>query len=210
MAKQEKALITISNDPDIATELYAWEKQPGEPDLWFDRFTQYRLLGPRRSMVKVYRMSRVREQKEYKDVEGAPAYWNKHAKEWHWKERALAWDQHTLEEVAEQAEAVYNEGLALIHTRVDHLKQLGTKIERYLLHPKTTRLSPHLIEQYRGILDDIAKEQGQRVKETRLTGPGGGPVAITTSWGRGGSATNAWTEAVKVTEVHEEQPSSDA
>lgn len=172
----------------------AWDQLDDEPDSWFYKFSQFRLLGPRRSMRKVYRIWR--EEKYGQDMKEhtAPAIWAEKAKQYHWVERAHAWDVARLEEKEEEAEKVYSEGLSLAHNRVDHLKKLAQKMEDYLLDKRTTRLSPHLIEQLRGTYDDIAKELGQRVKETRLTGPGGGPVEIVTAWGRGGSATDAWKE----------------
>jgi len=193
---KDKSLISTNVSIDDATELDPWDLQPGESPLWFDRFTQFRLLGPHRSLAKVYRLSRLREHGKVVERDNAPSLWNARAKEWKWRERASAWDAYTLELVEEQAHNVYNSGLSLVHERVTKLQQLAQKMENYLLDSRTTRLSPHLIEQYRGTLDDIAKELGQRVKETRLTGPGGGPVAITTSWGRGGSATDAWQKVV--------------
>lgn len=199
----EKKRSLLPQTDEVVVERDAWEKMEGEPDLWYDRFTQFRLLGPRRSMAKVYRLSRLREKGVISERDNAPALWNDKAKLWNWRERAAAWDAYTLEQVEERSEKVYNEGLSLVHERVDHLKQLATKLERYLLDPRTTRLSPHLIEQYRGVLDDIAKELNQRVKETRISGPGGGPIPIVTSWGRGGSATDAWNKPVVVEEVQD-------
>lgn len=196
-----KKLITTNNE----IERDVWEQLEGEPDLWFQRFTQFRLLGPRRTMRKAYVLSRQQEVGiTVAEASTAGPSWREKAKMYCWKERAAAWDLHKLEEQEVAADKVFNEGLALVHNRVDHLKQLAEKMEKYLLDPRTTRLSPHLIEQLRGTYDDIAKELGQRVKETRLTGPGGGPVEITTSWGRGGSATDAW-KVVEGTKVNEER-----
>lgn len=182
----------------------AWDQLENEPDLWFERFSQFRLLGPRRSMRKVYLICRKRDGKEHVE-HAAPSNWSEKARLYHWHERAAAWDRQKIDEQEEEAERIFGEGLALPHTRVDHLKQLAKKMEDYLLDKRTTRLSPHLIEQLRGTYDDIAKELGQRVKETRITGPGGGPVEITTSWGRGGSATEAWQNATVVESTADDQ-----
>jgi hypothetical protein len=46
-------------------------------------------------------------------------------------------------------------------------------------------MNPEKLREWRGCLDDIAKELGERVKKTELTGKGGGPLTIETFWGGG-------------------------
>jgi hypothetical protein len=66
-----------------------WKQRPGEPDVWYARFELYRLLGPRRSLVRAYRLSmRLEEQ----PVRKPGPLWYAMAKEWDWRLRASAWD----------------------------------------------------------------------------------------------------------------------
>lgn len=191
MSEQEQAL-TLEQLSSYA-DRDPWERLPDEPSRWYERFDLYRLLGPTRALRVAYR--RYRELRGMKDLRvgsGIPPEWAHTAKQWLWKERAELWDAHCRMEQERITEEVMNEGLALSYQRVEHLKRLAAKIEATLLDPKRNSLSPYMIEQYRGILDDIAREKGERQREMRWTGPGGGPVQIETQWGRGGSATEAW------------------
>lgn len=193
-------------EPTTALEEFSeqdpWDRLADEPWLWFDRFTKYRLMGPNRNLRKVYREDRAHRTPDnpLPDDQGAPHDWTAKSKIYHWKERAEAWDLMIYEEQEEAARVEMSSGYSLAHMRVHALKALAVKLDDYLLDPKNNRLSPYVLEQYRGLLDDIAKEMGHRVKETRFTGANGGPIVIETQWGRGGSATNAW-EKTTVTEV---------
>jgi hypothetical protein len=171
----------------------AWDQQEGEPKLWYERFSIFRLIGPGRTTAKAYRKWRLlvkgETAKQY-----AANHWYDMAKEWNWEARASAWDDAIREEQEDRAQEVYADGLSFAHERVAKLKLVAQKLEDYILDKKTTRISPYVIEQYRGILDDIAKERGERQKDVRITGVGGGPIMIETQWGRGGSATDAWSQ----------------
>lgn len=169
----------------------AWDRQPDEPSKWFARFDVYRLLGPSRSIGKAYRKWRIMDGRENVQITGN-AIWVEQGKLWDWDARAEAWDEIERDEQEARAHAVLNDGLSLAHERIEKLKKIAQKLEDFILDAKTTRISPFVIEQYRGILDDIAKEKGERLKETRIVGASGGPVLIETSWGRGGSASDAW------------------
>lgn len=199
MQKKEVAKTKVHRIAGLQREHYEvtptepWDQQKNEPDIWYRRFTTYRLIGPRRSVQRAWIMEKSLTQAIDKYANNSNGAWTLKAREWSWKERATAWDDHNLAMMAEEADKVLKEGTALMYKRVEKLKELGGRLEEVLLDPDNHKLSSYLIEQYRGVLDDIAREMGERTKETRLTGPNGGPVEITTSWGRGGSATNAWT-----------------
>jgi len=68
-----------------------WERQKGEKNLWFDRFTRFRLMGPDRSLLAIYN--------EWQDTKGrkrtrTPATsWRKACDKWQWRKRAEAWDK---------------------------------------------------------------------------------------------------------------------
>jgi len=205
MANSTKALETFA-------EIEPWDQIIGdpvrgnEPTYWYGCFTFFRLMGPRRKLARAFRLYNAENRGEPAQYDKPKAAtWIQMAELWNWDQRAEAWDREQIELMEAIAHTELNEGLSLIHERVRSLKLISRKLELYLLDPHNTRLSPGTLEQYRGLLDDIARELGHRIRETRLTGTGGGPVVIETQWGRGGSATNAWnTEEVKpVVEVSE-------
>lgn len=184
----------MSNDNSaIEPEGDPWDQQPGEPKLWFERFDVFRLLGPNRTVAKAYRKVR------YNDIHMAGQgqksgsnYWYEVADKWRWEARADAWDKMRREELEDREKAVFEDGLSFSYERVDKLKRIAQRLEDFILDPQTTRISPYIIEQYRGVLDDIAKERGERAKETRITGAIQNNLVIETQWGRGGSASDAW------------------
>ncbi len=92
----------------MVDERKPWEKEPTEPDLWFDRFTRYRLLGPARSLSAVYRKepkpkgskrralrkgAKGREKARKVARQILPGSWRKAAKDWRWQARAEAFDE---------------------------------------------------------------------------------------------------------------------
>lgn len=187
-------------------ERYPWEQQEGEPTVWFDRFTYYKLMGAtKRTVQRAYREHLLKSGAAPQNK--LPSHqWAEVAKEYHWKERAEAWDAEQQLLLAAAAEEEFSEGYALAHERVRALKNMAAKLETYLLDPKNTHVAARTIEQYRGLLDDLAREMGHRAKETRIVGAGGGPIVIETHWGRGGSASSAWDAQVTAITEEKEEP----
>lgn len=66
-----------------------WARRPGEPALWYDRFTVYCNLGPNRTLSAAYRHVAQRDGLTKKKV---PDYWRRQAARWNWAVRAAAWD----------------------------------------------------------------------------------------------------------------------
>ncbi len=122
-----------------------------------------------------------------------------------WQSRlALIADQAARE--AEEREATYRreimgEGYALGHERVRSLKALAEKLyaeltaegedcRRWVRDVKQIgsgefaervnieRFNAAEVEQLRGLLDDIAKEKGERKQVQEISGPGGGPIQV--------------------------------
>lgn len=65
----------------------SWERQPGEPARWYERFTIYRRMGPRRSLLGAAKLYRARP------LFKLPGSWQQNAELWRWKQRAEEWDQ---------------------------------------------------------------------------------------------------------------------
>lgn len=197
-----------------------WDRMDGEPLYWYSLFNQFRLMGPSRKLRTFYRKKRAESgMSDLKPEWGTPTNWVHYARDWKWKERAEAWDAEMREQQEGEAEDTLTNGIAMSYKRIERLIALADKLEEIIFHGNRAP-SPYMVEQYRGILDDIAKEKGERSKEVRLTGSKSGPIQIETSWGRGGSASDAWErkqiaaptdaiEGVIVTEALSEPSSED-
>jgi hypothetical protein len=78
-----------------------WEQQPGEPNIWHQRFARHYLpLGPERSVDKAYRDrmgARTGSEPAAKSPRRAPGSWQGAAAEWKWLDRAAAWDRHEIQ-----------------------------------------------------------------------------------------------------------------
>lgn len=146
----------------MSEEREAWEQLEGEPNLWYGRFALYRLLGPKRSLRLAHRqeVTKSRQKPQY-----LPGSWHDASQQWNWRERAEAWDAARLEELEFEANQVLSEGLALMHERVKVLKKRADKLDKML--EKEKKPSSYMIEQWRGLLADIAEEMGERVKTTK-------------------------------------------
>ncbi len=109
-----------------------WERQPGEPLRWFERFTRYRLMGLNRSIDKVFLLEigqkRPKQARNPKKPERASGTWRDIAQKFKWAERAEAWDlaeveaqriqdeetfRRELKKHRENALAVVRQGLAM-------------------------------------------------------------------------------------------------
>jgi hypothetical protein len=140
-----------------STEAKPWDQQAGESSFWFNRFTQYRLLGPRRSIDSAHRAS--------KPVEGltgqtAGSHWFKAAKEWNWKERAEAWDQ------AEREEFVASEAARRLDARrrrLEIIEEVQEHAYKAIVAAELDRLDKYtareLLGQTRMLLADSLKAQ---------------------------------------------------
>lgn len=74
------------NDPN--TDI--WERQPDEPNDWYDRFTLFKLLGSGRSLLAAYNVDR--DRRGQPKTGSTPPTWRKTQQTWNWKARAEAWD----------------------------------------------------------------------------------------------------------------------
>lgn len=146
----------------MSEEREPWEQREGEPNLWYDRFTLFRLLGPKRTLSFAHRQEVARSRKKSQYLPGS---WRDAANEWDWVARAEAWDAARRAELECEADQVLSEGLALMHERVKTLKKRADKLDKYL--DKEKKPSSYMIEQWRGLLSDIADELGERVKTTK-------------------------------------------
>ena len=70
-----------------------WEQRPDEPPKWYTRFRIFLRLGPSRNLTAAYRI--------WANSQGRPSQTaRKKSREWHWEERAIAYDKAKREEKA--------------------------------------------------------------------------------------------------------------
>lgn len=177
--------------------LLVGERQPGETGKAIAACNDYVRMGPGRSLAKL-RQSYIKA-----TLENPPTRHLRTLGEWSrrygWQARAAAYDteaerQKTAEAAAYRREII-EQGFALDMERVRELKRLadllGSEVheedKRWLPDVKQigggkfaervdiVRFNASLIEQFRGALDDIAKEVGGRIQKSDITS-GGQPV----------------------------------
>ena len=76
---------------ELATQDEPWQRQAGEEAHWYDRFDQYRLLGPERSVNMVYQ--HYRSGKGRKTASSVSGAWTNRSVDWSWQYRAEEWDK---------------------------------------------------------------------------------------------------------------------
>jgi len=70
----------------------AWERQAGEPNLWYGRFEVFRLLGPGRSIEAVFQAEGPAKVGKGQQKRRPSRHWYRASQRWRWPERAEAWD----------------------------------------------------------------------------------------------------------------------
>jgi hypothetical protein len=153
-----------------------WDRWPGEPTLWYDRFFLFLRQPPgRRSIIETIRTAGLSP--------NARTDWERkgYPRRWYWRPRAEAYDQHVVEEQIALRDEVMTSGYALEYQRVRALARLGEREER-LLHitgehmerdpeAKRSRLGARysmLKSAFDSTLRQIAEETGGRVRRVSV------------------------------------------
>lgn len=143
----------------MSDEGQPWEKREGE-GRWYIRFLVYLRMGPSRSLLGAVNVARKGPKKP---SISAPGAWKDAAKRWEWKERAQAYDEE-------------QERLALAECRFARVSERAKVLDRWIGTQDAIMLASveevgyaraDAMEQLRGLLDDMAKETGGRVKLTK-------------------------------------------
>lgn len=181
-------------------ELLAGARKIGESNKALQACNDWLRMGPGRSLAELQRRYSRTQQNS------APTTYLNTLQRWSadyaWQDRAEAYDTGIEAQKTAYAESIMRSGLALAHERVFFLKELvhslaeqiwdedGGMVEGkvWLRDIKiigsgkdareltVKRFNHHLIEQFRGALDDIAKETGGRKAILEHSGPGGKPI----------------------------------
>ena len=153
------------------SEQQPWLRQPNEPLLWFRRFTNYRLMAPKRSIALVFQAEDIAKKRE-KPRTKPTGDWYSMAALWKWEERAEAYDAFLREVEEAEIDRIMHEGYAATYKRVQALDRVAREMEKPYVNDqgKTRQLhyNPERLREWRGILDDIAQETGGRVKKSEV------------------------------------------
>lgn len=172
----------------------SWERQNGEPLLWYRRFERFRLMEPVRSIASVFQTEETEKNRE-KPRTKATGDWYEQAKLWRWEDRAATWDNYQDEQIEKQILAEQKKILraryALKHKRIELLDRKAHQLAEltddegsiWIPDVKSVGNGPtaqrvDLVQfndaafrELREYLTDIADEMGERVKkqETAIT-----------------------------------------
>lgn len=173
-------------------EQHEWDRLEGEPAIWYQRFTRFRLMFPVRSIAAVYHAEHPEDTSN--DVERrqkVPGLWYKTSRIWRWQERAAAWDDQQTKEDEEAQKRVLKSGLALQYKRILALQERVEDLIEYSKQAKNVWLmdvrsgglqfNDSLYKEIREYITDIADEVGGRVKKKEITEKG--DMTIKTTWG---------------------------
>jgi hypothetical protein len=177
-------------------ELLAGDPHPNESRKAILACNDFLRMGPGRALIKLAE----RYQAAGDDDQAPPTRSHGLLRKWShffdWPARATDYDARQDLERTRLAEERRREametGLALDYERVIALKKLAKKLKGYLsehdrvwlrdykglgenMH-EIERFNAPLIDQYRGTLEDLAKERGERKQKTEISGPDGKPI----------------------------------
>lgn len=174
--------------------LLAGQRQKSESSKAIQACNDYLRAGPGRTVAGLAR--RYQKSAEYSTPTRSLGTLNKWSQKYDWPERAKLYDAELERIKNERAEEILQSGLALAHERVQELKELSDFLKSQLYErgeegvyhnvwlpdvkqigsgPDAERVdierfNAAIIDQYRGVLDDIAKEVGGRVVRQEVTG----------------------------------------
>lgn len=139
-----------------------WERQRDtdgtlEPNLWYDRFTDFRLMGPERSLLGLYRQwLKDKGRERQKLPTRAPQVWHDTAERWDWRRRAELWDAENRRLRIEEEEEARREMLKRHARQAQAMQGIGAQGLRKLAQ-RVAELTATEIRQL--IMDGIKAER---------------------------------------------------
>ncbi|MFN8469186.1 MAG: hypothetical protein U0X20_26760 [Caldilineaceae bacterium] len=137
-----------------------WDQQPGEPKLWFKRFSLYLLMGPTRTVAAAYCDEFARRHPGKTCLPRSATNWRVISSRWHWPARAEAWDK---EQLTLAGVAIRNKLVALQAQRLDMtaelINQARTVLQNAHLEDADETQSRALIGEMRMLVRDMAALQ---------------------------------------------------
>lgn len=163
--------------PDPVPQPEPWERQPGEPNLWFARFERYRLDGPSRSLRGTVNAERAT--KGNKRHSGIPGAWSRTFVRWRWRERAEEWDEQERQKARESHAKEVDE---MNRRHIQEAKALQNKAVQRLQSLNPDDISAFELLRFMldaAKLERTARGEPETIEEKRHAGPGGGQLKIT-------------------------------
>lgn len=153
------------------SDSFPWEQLSDESNQWFSRFETYRLMGPERSILRVYRQ--IRQEKagegskgQDKPPKSVPNSWNEAVIRFEWRKRAEAWDAHQREQRRQRYEQREHERMGEWQEVRDKLMgsvhRMIKQVDTMLKHPLIEREENNIV---------VAEYQGQEIPQQVITKP---------------------------------------
>lgn len=157
----------------MADKVQPWQRQPGEPALWYNRFKAYLDMGKDRSINGVYALLRDGAEQGRINMAKAPATFYRMPGRWDWKPRAAAFDDWNDEQEANtERKRKAKEAAAESAARID-AQNLRREIINELMGDTRTAIGLAELDQFdvataRRRLPDLINLLGLLLKTHRL------------------------------------------
>lgn len=174
----------------------AWDRRPGEPSRWFDRFEHFRALGPQRSVDRAAlvwsrgggatapsaagAVSAGTVGGADRDAKGgkgtrANRHWYAAAERWEWQARAAAYDDHLRDELRRAEEArrfdARQRRLAVVEALLDDVAGALAKVDlSQLTDEQVLGLLPQLRVYFKDLVQMERLEYGEASEITEESG----------------------------------------
>jgi hypothetical protein len=147
----------------------SWDRRPGEPAMWYERFELYRMAGPARAVLSVYRRYSGNPKGK-----APPHGWSDAFHKWEWQRRAEEWD------AAEQKK---------VREAFDEERRKDKEIRLQMLHAFRSRLAEALLlldprsANWRDVIGGLQTVNSElRIEYGEDPSQNMGPLDITLSW----------------------------
>lgn len=170
----------------------AWDRRPGEPSRWFDRFEHFRALGPQRSVdraalvwsratsptpsaVSAGTVTDVKRSAKVGKSQRASRHWYAAAERWDWEARAAAYDDHLRDELRRAEEArrfdARQRRLAVVEALLDDVAGALAKVDlSQLTDEQVLGLLPQLRVYFKDLVQMERLEYGEASEITEESG----------------------------------------
>ena len=158
-----------------------WDRLPGEPNRWYERFETYRLLGPDRSVDAAFRAHAGRQPASPACPDRPPARANRHwyaaVARWRWAERSEAWDAEQRAVIRAHEEARRFDARQRRLERIERLQgdvfaALTTADLSQVTHEQAMSLLPQLRLLFTELLQAERLELGEATERIEQEPPG--------------------------------------
>jgi hypothetical protein len=170
----------------MSDEQQLWDRMEGESLTWYNRFTKFRLMFPKRSVAAVFHEEHPQTALSLvKSRQKVSGDWYEIAEQWKWEERSEAFDASLVAEEEKIRQRVIHSGWALDYERILTLTETAKKLEVMLSEKSSiwvadvksvgtgpdaervdlVQFNDALFKEFREYMADIAEEVGGRVKK---------------------------------------------